>query len=567
MEIKLQSEHTQVLLSLIEKTEQNIKVMVINSVEYIGEIRRIVPNADITAVINGEEAVDKSRYEGLGIHWINENYLSNSIPVQPESFDVIIGEDLFFRSCNPVRMASLLSTCLSETGYVVVSFANSLYWKSVVETMRGNSDRFIDRVFTDESILDVLHNAKFQDINFTPVVDCSNEGKACIEQLVSGGFDNTSNILSVKMWCVKALKFYPDKIEFKRRYGKNVRWTLVTRLLRVEYGIDSIDTTNEILHLADKEAIATSDIVVFIFNHVHNVGQFMSNFVPGFYRAGRIKLLRELLDVMVDFYRANTDYDTIIEWKKCIDELDEYPDELLPSTDKSSSIVNDASNVLPEKKVAFIACVNDEEWYHETQLYINNLNVPDGMAIELVPIRGAKSICQGYNLGMKHTDAKYKVYLHQDVLITNRDFISDMLDIFADKTIGAMGVIGAQNLPSNGVWWDTSRPVGRALQIMDPESILKYRYPEFDGNCMDVEAVDGIMIATQVDIPWREDLFTGWHFYDISQCKEMQRHGYRVVVPQQDDFWCIHCSAPKLLDDSYDKYQQVFMEEYMERNI
>ena len=110
--IKLQSEHTQVLLRLLGQTEQHIKVMVINSVEYIFDICHVMPNADITVVVNWKDDVDESRYDGLEIHWICENYLCNSLPVQPESFDVIIGENLFFRSFKPLRMAALLSTIM-----------------------------------------------------------------------------------------------------------------------------------------------------------------------------------------------------------------------------------------------------------------------------------------------------------------------------------------------------------------------------------------------------------------------------------------------------------------------
>lgn len=565
--IKLQLEHTQILLSLLEQTEQHIKVMVINSVEYIFAIHRIMPNAIITAVINGEGVVDKDKYDGLGIHWINENYFVTSLPVQSESFDVIIGENLFFRSCRPLRMAALLSTYLSETGYIVVSFDNSLYCNIVDETMKGNSSEFIDRVFTDDYISDILLEAKFQDIKFTPLRERTDDGKACIERLASGGIDIAPDVLAIKTWFVRAAKFTSERMEFKRRYSKKIRWKLVTRLLRVENGIDVIDNTIDIIHLTDKEATRTPDLVVYIFNHIRNVGLFINNFVPGFYKVGRVKLLRELLGSMAEFYHDHTAHETILEWKKCIDELDAYPEELLPTVQSNLHDVNNASNVSTEKKVAFIICVNDENWYHETKLYLNNLIIPDGMAIELVPVRGAKSICQGYNMGMKQTAAKYKVYLHQDVLITNKNFIKDILHIFVDRTIGALGVAGAKKIPSDGVWWNTSCPAGRVLQIIDPETVTKFESPKFSGVCTDVEAVDGVVIVTQVDIPWREDLFTGWHFYDISQCKEMQRHGYRVVVPQQNDFWCIHCSAPKLLDDSYDKYQQVFLKEYMERNI
>ena len=78
-----------------------------------------------------------------------------------------------------------------------------------------------------------------------------------------------------------------------------------------------------------------------------------------------------------------------------------------------------------------------------------------------------------------------------------------------------------------------------------------------------VEAVDGLFIATQVDLRWREDLFTGWHLYDTSECMEMQRHGYEVVVPNQaKDFWCIHCPKEKPLAASYKEYQKIFLREY-----
>ena len=75
--------------------------------------------------------------------------------------------------------------------------------------------------------------------------------------------------------------------------------------------------------------------------------------------------------------------------------------------------------------------------------------------------------------------------------------------------------------------------------------------------------MDGLFIATQHDIRWREDIFTGWHLYDTSMCKEMQRAGYKVVVPNQEqDFWCIHCPKEKPLAYEYKGYQKAFIREY-----
>ena len=89
---------------------------------------------------------------------------------------------------------------------------------------------------------------------------------------------------------------------------------------------------------------------------------------------------------------------------------------------------------------------------------------------------------------------------------------------------------------------------------------------EPNGDAIDVEAVDGLFIATQYDIEWREDLFTGWHLYDSSQCLEFRRRGYRVAIPNQSDgrggFWCIHCPVEKPLAKEYKVYQKIFLQEY-----
>ena len=48
-----------------------------------------------------------------------------------------------------------------------------------------------------------------------------------------------------------------------------------------------------------------------------------------------------------------------------------------------------------------------------------------------------------------------------------------------------------------------------------------------------------------------------------SACKEMQRRGLRVVVPNQEqEFWCIHCPKEKPLAAEYKGYQKIFVKEY-----
>lgn len=68
-------------------------------------------------------------------------------------------------------------------------------------------------------------------------------------------------------------------------------------------------------------------------------------------------------------------------------------------------------------------------------------------------------------------------------------------------------------------------------------------------------------MITQYDIPWRKDLFCGWDFYDISQCKEFQRAGYDVVVPYMEKPWCIHDDGILNLEH-YNTDREIFLEEY-----
>lgn len=220
--------------------------------------------------------------------------------------------------------------------------------------------------------------------------------------------------------------------------------------------------------------------------------------------------------------------------------------------------------MLDDKKIAFITCVNSDWWYSECLLYLKHLKIPENMTAEYIDVRNAASMTAGYNRAMKNSNAKYKIYLHQDTLVVNRNLIGDLLKIFrADEKIGVIGMIGCMNLPKSGVWWDGMRTYGRVLHACEPESVVDSHCDEPEGDYQEVEAVDGLFLATQYDLEWREDLFDGWHMYDASICKEMSRAGYKIAIPNQEkDFWCIHCPKEKPLDPKYRRYQKIFVREY-----
>ena len=106
------------------------------------------------------------------------------------------------------------------------------------------------------------------------------------------------------------------------------------------------------------------------------------------------------------------------------------------------------------QKVSFIICTDSESALHECEIYIKQLTVPEEFVVNVLPIRGANSMAEGYNAGMLQTDAKYKVYLHQDALILNKNFLQDTLAIFQENPqIGMIGMVGTKQLHKNGCIW------------------------------------------------------------------------------------------------------------------
>jgi glycosyltransferase involved in cell wall biosynthesis len=214
------------------------------------------------------------------------------------------------------------------------------------------------------------------------------------------------------------------------------------------------------------------------------------------------------------------------------------------------------------KKVCFIACVNDEAMYQESVLYIKHLKIPKGFEIDFIPIRDAKYMTKAYNQAMQTSDAKYKVYLHQDVFIIHKNFIIDILKIFeCDDKIGMIGVAGAEKIPTVACWWEASK---QHVSVYDNTSgkMGKADRVNCTGDYAKVAAIDGLIMVTQYDVLWREDIFDDWHFYDISQSVEFAKCGYQIIVPNQLEPWCIHDCGLLELDKAYEKYRNVFLNEY-----
>lgn len=219
-----------------------------------------------------------------------------------------------------------------------------------------------------------------------------------------------------------------------------------------------------------------------------------------------------------------------------------------------------------DNKFAFIICTNNALYLAECLHYISLLDVPDGYETDVITIENACSMTSGYNEGMRSTDARYKIYMHQDVFITNKHFLTDLLSIFA--TDPAIGMVGYPMVSYTGCMWHTERLGAYPLYGGDMHSYpdadySAYHYRLEDG-LRDVALVDGLIMVTCQDIPWDEATLKDWDYYDTFQSLAFLQAGYRVVVPVQKLPWFIHDDGRVLSLWNYNKYRKIFMERYQD---
>jgi hypothetical protein len=189
--------------------------------------------------------------------------------------------------------------------------------------------------------------------------------------------------------------------------------------------------------------------------------------------------------------------------------------------------------------VAFLCCVDDENKLEALERSIRGLDPCERAEIGIFTVRGQTSIASAYNR-LLHDAAgwRYKVYVHQDVVVLNRRLVADLLRLFRRRTIGLVGVAGCRFLPPSYVWWNGSGLYGRVLEDRG-EGLRLLDFGDLPGECAPVECVDGLFLATQYDLPWDERI-PGFHFYDVTQSTRFLLRGYEVVVARQGEPWLRH---------------------------
>jgi Glycosyltransferase like family len=213
------------------------------------------------------------------------------------------------------------------------------------------------------------------------------------------------------------------------------------------------------------------------------------------------------------------------------------------------------------RRFAFLTCVREDALYDRLRSSIDALERPEGVELGLFTEREERNLSAAYNrLQAAAAGWRYKAYLHDDVVILNRRLVGDVLRIFRDRRVALIGVAGCRYLPESCVWWDGSGVVGKVVHLVgDRREALELEEPASE--LERVEAVDGVFMATQHDLPWDEEI-PGFHFYDVAQSTRYLLAGCDVVVPRQVEPWLAHEHRPGAPPAEYAASQAAFRRRY-----
>ena len=136
----------------------------------------------------------------------------------------------------------------------------------------------------------------------------------------------------------------------------------------------------------------------------------------------------------------------------------------------------------------------------------------------------------GYNAGAAQTTADIMVFVHDDVqFMGNAMTFGRPFELLNDPSTGFIGIVGARNLMTSGVWWsDASTPQQARAQcrgmVINPQpnafGMHAFVWPGRTAEYGQVIALDGVMLMchrrTFESLNGLDSQnFTGFHFYDI----------------------------------------------------
>jgi GT2 family glycosyltransferase len=186
-----------------------------------------------------------------------------------------------------------------------------------------------------------------------------------------------------------------------------------------------------------------------------------------------------------------------------------------------------------------------------------------GHAHEIVHISDARGLCEGNNRGLRRSRGEIVIFSHDDVEFRAPDFASRLFGHLEHCDIA--GVAGTDRL-CNGDWGGSGPPhiYGQVIHSgTDPGyyRVLVYSVPT--RRVDRIQAMDGVFLCCRREVAERigfdEQMFTGFHGYDVDFTFRAHLAGYRLSVC--NDLDAVH-AAVSMYDETWSAEERKFREKH-----
>lgn len=250
------------LLKFISPNISNtVTALVIESADYLEELRGLMPNARIAFLTTEREQKISALCDRLKVDLLRGDYTRNGLPVEPKIFDVILAEDCLTYAPDFYVTLLELNHLLTDAGFLLTQFLNVRFVKILEGLRRGEFPAKEKRLWAKWDVVKLLDDAIYKEINFMPGEQLKNFS---VEDWERFGFDNFSDDLITKVWLVQARKCEAEVAALKEVYTEEVRAKLARLLHRIEYDLDAEKNFQELMNFCRAEQIFDDYLADFI---------------------------------------------------------------------------------------------------------------------------------------------------------------------------------------------------------------------------------------------------------------------------------------------------------------
>ena len=228
------------LLSFLVPDAAPLRVLVVESLEYLPQLRKMFPKSKLHALAAECDPADIP----TGVHWQELDYVTTPLPYERKYFDYIISDLALENVDNPQDIAAGFSLFLKDTGALLTSFRNIRHWSVLQNLMDGHYYSIVSRLYARAEFEKLLY-ASF----YKSVLCQAQQRKAppgLIDRLVAAGFENHDDDLEAEFYMIRADRSMPELSLIKSMYTSEQRRCIVCLLHRIEYDVVRVKSTHSL---------------------------------------------------------------------------------------------------------------------------------------------------------------------------------------------------------------------------------------------------------------------------------------------------------------------------------